>query len=71
LTKSVGPRGALAGVVAGIAGVTIVGLQLNISWQWYVLIGSTITFATGTLTSSFLKEKLSGKTRLISAKASA
>jgi len=61
LTKRVGSKGALVGVLAGIACMTFVGLQLKISWQWYVLIGSTITFAVGTIASHFLKEGASAK----------
>ena len=57
LTRHVGPKGALAGVVLGVAGMTFVGLQLKISWQWYVLIGSTITFVTGSLASLALERK--------------
>lgn len=52
LTRRVGPKGALAGVVMGIAFMAFVWLQLKVSWQWYVLIGSMITFATGVLASS-------------------
>ena len=55
LTKRVGPQGALVGVVAGVAGMAFVGLQLKISWQWYVLIGSTITFVAGWLSSRVLE----------------
>jgi len=58
LTKRVGPRGALAGVVTGIAGMTFVWLQLKISWQWYVLMGSTITFAAGWVASRALERRL-------------
>lgn len=47
LTKWVGPRGALAGVLTGIAVMLGVWLWLPVSWQWYVLIGSTVTFAAG------------------------
>jgi SSS family transporter len=57
LTKHVGPRGALVGVVTGIATMAFVWYQLKISWQWYVLIGSTITFATGWISSLALERK--------------
>ncbi len=55
LTQRVGPRGALIGIVTGIVGMTFVGLRLNVSWQWYVLIGSLITFASGWLASRALE----------------
>ncbi len=57
LTKGVGPRGALIGVITGIAGMAFVWLQLKISWQWYVLSGSSITFLVGTLTSLAMERK--------------
>jgi solute:Na+ symporter, SSS family len=57
LTRHVGPRGALVGVVTGIVCMAFVWLQLNISWQWYVLIGSTITFVSGALASLALERK--------------
>jgi SSS family solute:Na+ symporter len=57
LTKRVGATGALVGVVTGIAGMTFVWLQLKISWQWYVLIGSMITFLTGLLASQLLERR--------------
>lgn len=57
LTKRVGPRGALAGVVTGILFMAFVWLQLKISWQWYVLLGSMITFLTGWLASLALERQ--------------
>ncbi len=47
LTRRVGRTGALAGVVTGIATMSFVWWTLHISWQWYVLIGSLVTFAVG------------------------
>ena len=47
LTQRVGRTGALAGVVTGIATMTFVWWKLHVSWQWYVLIGSLVTFAIG------------------------
>jgi SSS family transporter len=57
LTRHVGPRGALTGVLMGIVCMALVWFQLKISWQWYVLIGSTITFVTGSLASFALERK--------------
>jgi len=57
LTRHVGPKGALVGVVTGIACMAFVWLQLSVSWQWYVLIGSTITFVAGALASLALEHK--------------
>lgn len=61
LTKRVGAAGALVGVVTGIACMTFVWLQLKISWQWYVLMGSTITFAAGTLAGLLIQQRPPGK----------
>lgn len=47
LTKRVGQRGALAGVVGGIVFMLFVWLRLDVSWQWYVLAGSAVTFGVG------------------------
>jgi solute:Na+ symporter, SSS family len=47
LTKGAGQRGALAGVVAGIAFMLFVWLRLDVSWQWYVLLGAAVTFGVG------------------------
>ncbi|MEW6128198.1 MAG: sodium:solute symporter [Acidobacteriota bacterium] len=59
LTKSVGKRGALVGVITGILFMAFVWLQLKVSWQWYVLIGSTVTFVVGYLASLALdREKI-------------
>lgn len=57
LTRRVGPPGALVGVLTGVACMAFVWLQLKVSWQWYVLIGSLITFASGWLASQALEPK--------------
>ena len=51
LTRRVRQNGALAGVIAGIAVMVFVWAGLNVSWQWYVLIGSTVTFIVGYMAS--------------------
>jgi SSS family solute:Na+ symporter len=55
LTRRVGQSGALAGVSAGIALMVFVWLRLNVSWQWYVLIGSGVTFVVGYCASLLLE----------------
>jgi len=57
LTRRVGQKGALAGVITGIAAMTFVWLRLEITWQWYVLIGSIVTFATGLLVSAWTERR--------------
>lgn len=54
LTKRVGRKGALIGVVVGIACMTFVWLRLPVSWQWYVLLGSITTFLSGVFASLIL-----------------
>jgi len=51
LTRRVRERGALAGVAAGTAVMLGVKLGTAVSWQWYVLIGTAVTFAVGWVTS--------------------
>lgn len=46
-TRRVRQAGALAGVITGVAVMMFVWARLNVSWQWYVLIGSTVTFVMG------------------------
>ena len=58
LARRVGRIGALAGVVVGIAAMIFVWMSLSVSWQWYVLIGSTVTFVAGYLTSIVLEQTL-------------
>jgi solute:Na+ symporter, SSS family len=42
-------RSAFAGIAVGAAVMLAVKLLTPVTWQWYVAIGSTITFATGWL----------------------
>ena len=62
LTRRVRQNGALVGVVAGIAVMVFVWARLNVSWQWYVLIGSTVTFVIGYLASlAFVEQPLAAE----------
>ena len=47
LTKRVGERAAITGVLAGLAAILYVRYATPIAWTWWVLIGSTATFAAG------------------------
>lgn len=51
LTRRVGERGALVGVAVGTLVMLGVKLGTPVSWQWYVLVGSAVTFAAGWLAS--------------------
>ena len=44
-------RAAFAGIAVGTAVMLAVKLLQLTSWQWYVLIGSVVTFATGVIVS--------------------
>ncbi|MGA2590636.1 MAG: sodium:solute symporter [Bryobacteraceae bacterium] len=47
LTKRVGERAAIVGVLAGLATILYVRFATPIAWTWWVLIGSAATFAAG------------------------
>jgi solute:Na+ symporter, SSS family len=53
LTRKPGERAAIAGVVAGISTVLYVVFYTPIAFTWYVVIGTTVTFATALLVSCF------------------
>jgi Na+/proline symporter len=57
LTRRVKQAGALAGVITGIAVMVFVWARLDVSWQWYVLIGSSVTFVVGYGASLMLDRK--------------
>ena len=50
-TKRVRQTAAFVGIIAGASVMLYVKLRTGITWQWYVLIGSTTTFIVGYLTS--------------------
>ena len=56
LTRSVGPKSALIGLVTGAVVMTYIWQFQRIAWPWYSLIGSSVTFAAGWLTSRVLKD---------------
>ncbi len=56
LTKSVQENAAMVAMIAGLAVMICVKLWTPIAFTWYVLIGTTVTFATGYAVSLFLKE---------------
>jgi Na+/proline symporter len=57
VTKRVGDSAALVSVAAGITVMTAIWTGTGISWQWYVLIGSAVTFSTGCAASIVLDRK--------------
>ena len=44
-------RGAIAGMVAGLLGMTAIHFYTPLAWTWYVLAGTIITFAVGSAVS--------------------
>jgi SSS family solute:Na+ symporter len=54
LTKRVGSRAMVAGMLTGIAAMIWVWATGAAAWTWYALIGSTVTFLTAVLTSPLL-----------------
>ncbi|HEX7184666.1 MAG TPA: sodium:solute symporter [Thermoanaerobaculia bacterium] len=46
-TRRVGQRAALAGLVAGFAGMTWIFFGTSLAWPWYALAGSLLTVAAG------------------------
>jgi Na+/proline symporter len=50
VTRRVGRGAAAAGVAAGLCAISYV-CTTRVAWTWYVLIGATVTFATGWLAS--------------------
>lgn len=57
LTKRVGRIGALSGILVGVAVMVFVWARLQVSWQWYVLIGSLVTLGVGYITSLLLEKQ--------------
>ncbi len=55
LTKRVGEKAAVAGVIAGLAAILYVKFQTRIAYTWWVMIGSMATFSVGLLSSYFFK----------------
>jgi len=57
LTTRPGEGATMVGVAAGIAAILYVWLATPIAFTWYVLIGTTVTFAAGAAASLFQKQR--------------
>ena len=55
LTRRVRQTAALVGVITGIAVMTFIWARASVSWQWYTLIGSAVTFIVGYVASAALE----------------
>ena len=51
LTRRVGQRAALVGLIAGVVVLTYVKFGTSVAYTWYALIGSLVTFVVGVLVS--------------------
>jgi solute:Na+ symporter, SSS family len=51
--KSANENGALVGFVAGLATMIAVNRFTPLAWTWYVLVGTIVTYAIGSIASSF------------------
>lgn len=56
-TKRVQQTSAIVGIVVGAGVMLAIKLFTGISWQWYVLIGSVVTFAVGVIVSYLVREE--------------
>ena len=52
--KKANEGGALVAFVSGIAVMTLVKLFSPLAWTWYVLVGTLVTYAIGTLASTLI-----------------
>lgn len=57
LTKRVGEVAAMCGMTVGLLLMFYVKFGTHVAWTWYVMIGTSATFATGYLASFVLREK--------------
>jgi SSS family transporter len=57
LTRNVGERGAIAGLLIGLAVILYVRFGTRIAFTWWVLLCSSATFAGGFVTSKLFREK--------------
>jgi SSS family solute:Na+ symporter len=51
LTRKPGQLAAVAGAVSGLGTILFICFYTPIAWSWYVLIGASVTFSVGLLTS--------------------
>jgi Na+/proline symporter len=60
-TRRVQSTAAITGIIAGAATMLYVKFYTPVSWQWYVLIGSCVTFIVGILASALIGERANVK----------
>ncbi|HKX26497.1 MAG TPA: sodium:solute symporter [Blastocatellia bacterium] len=57
LTTTVSQGAAFVGIIVGASVIITIRLLTSVSWQWYVLVGSLVTFISGYLTSLILRRR--------------
>lgn len=57
LTRDVGERSALVGMLAGVGAVSYVKFLTPLAWPWFALVGSTTVFLVGLLASRMIPER--------------
>jgi len=60
LNRRASAKGALAGMIAGLAMMLYVKFGTPIAWTWYVLVGTATTFAVGSVVSLLRKDSQPG-----------
>jgi SSS family transporter len=60
-TKRVQQTAAIVGIIVGAGVMLSVKLFTGVTWQWYVLIGSSVTFIVGVLASALIGERANVK----------
>ena len=60
LTRRAGERAAIVGMLTGLVLMIYIKMGTGIAWTWYVLIGTTATFAAGQVASLLIREKKNG-----------
>jgi solute:Na+ symporter, SSS family len=61
LDRGANARGALAGMIVGLATILCVFQFTTVAFTWYVLIGSTVTFVIGTIASRLTRNNSASK----------
>ena len=56
LTRRVGEKAAMAGMICGLTFMVYVATMTKIAWTWWVVIGSTVTFTIGYTMSFLIRE---------------
>jgi SSS family solute:Na+ symporter len=59
LTRRANQRGAMVGMACGFGVELYLWLGTHVPWTWWVMMGSTVTFAVGLLVSSVIKDSSS------------